>query len=178
VPRIYADAARDHQAEVIAHQPRPVAFRQADVNALAARFGLPASAAAALGPDGSTLIHAKICRLDGVRTSFGLKSGNREISLYVRRNDAGARQNVPVLVARSTSMRSATPRFLGYRRGRGSRHRLPALCADRRGCFVIFRSSASGFALTRTGGFYEIHVCVATGRAWRFDRFVVSVQHH
>ena len=101
VPRIYADAARDHQAEVVERQPRRWRSGLADVNALAARFGLPASAAAALGPAGSVLVHARICRLDGVAVlHLVYRSGTRDISLYVRRNDAGAAMDAPLQVGK------------------------------------------------------------------------------
>jgi anti-sigma factor RsiW len=111
-PRIYADAARDHQAEVVEHQPRRWRSELADVNALASRFGLPASAVAALGPAGSTLVHAKICRLDGLQVlHLVYKSGTREISLFVRRNDAGAATNAPVLVGHDYVDAFRTPRF-------------------------------------------------------------------
>lgn len=112
VPQIYADAARDHQAEVVEHQPRRWRAELTEVDALAARFGLPASAVAALGPSGSKLVHAKICRLDGVPVlHLVYKSGTREISLFVRRNDAGAATNTPVLLGQEYIDAFRTVRF-------------------------------------------------------------------
>jgi len=122
VPRIYADAARDHQAEVIEHQPRRWRSELAEVNALAARFGLPASSVAALGPAGSILVHARICRLDGKPVlHLVYRSGTREISLFVRRNDGGAATNTPVLVGREYVEAFRTTRFSAIVVAAGSR---------------------------------------------------------
>jgi len=122
VPRIYADAARDHQAEVIEHQPRRWRSELAEVNALAARFGLPASSVAALGPAGSILVHARICRLDGKPVlHLVYQSGTREISLFVRRNDGGAATNTPVLVGREYVEAFRTTRFSAIVVAAGSR---------------------------------------------------------
>jgi len=134
VPRIYADAARDHQAEVVEHQPRRWRSERADVNALAERFGLPASAVAALGPAGSTLVHAKICRLNGVPVlHLVYEIGRGEISLYVRRNDDRAATNAPVLVGKEYVDAFHTPRFSVIVVAAGSR-------AD---CLLFARSSAA-----------------------------------
>ncbi len=122
VPRIYADAARDHQAEVIEHQPRRWRSELAEVDALAARFGLPASSITALGPAGSTLVHAKICRLDGLAVlHLVYQSGTREISLFVRRNDGGAATNTPLLVGQEYVEAFRTPRFSAIVVADGSR---------------------------------------------------------
>jgi hypothetical protein len=134
VPRIYADAARDHQAEVVEHQPRRWRSERANVNALAERFGLPASAVAALGPAGSTLVHAKICRLNGVPVlHLVYEIGRGEISLYVRRNDDRAATNAPVLVGKEYVDAFHTPRFSVIVVAAGSR-------AD---CLLFARSSAA-----------------------------------
>jgi len=85
VPRLYGDAARDHRLEVVEHQPRRWRSGLAEVNALAARFGLSGATLAALHPAGYTLERAKICGLDGgPALHLVYASGNREVSLYVR----------------------------------------------------------------------------------------------
>lgn len=88
VPRLYADAARDHQVEVLEHQPRRWRSGAAEVNALAARFGLSGAAVAALCPAGYKLEHAKICGLDGGPVlHLVYANGAREVSLYVLTNN-------------------------------------------------------------------------------------------
>jgi anti-sigma factor RsiW len=88
-PRLYADAARDHQMEVVQHQPRRWRSGAAEIDALAARYGLSGKAAATLGPAGFRLEHAKTCGLEG-RPVLHLvySNGAREVSLYLRRNDS------------------------------------------------------------------------------------------
>ena len=86
MPRIYADAARDHRLEVVEHQPRGWRSGLADVNDLAGRFGLSGVDVRRLAPADYRLEHAKICRLDG-EPALHLVYANsaREVSLYVRR---------------------------------------------------------------------------------------------
>jgi anti-sigma factor RsiW len=87
--RLYADAARDHRAEVLEHKPRKWRSDAAEIGALAEKFGLSSSKPWALAPDGFHLIHVKTCGLEG-RPVLHLvyADGEREISFYVRQADA------------------------------------------------------------------------------------------
>jgi anti-sigma factor RsiW len=89
VPRLYADAARDHRLEVVDRQQRRWHFESSEVNALAGRFGLSGTDVTRLAPAGYRLEHAKICGLDGEPAlHLVYASSAREVSLYVRRNSA------------------------------------------------------------------------------------------
>ncbi len=80
-----ADAARDHRAEVVEHQPRTWLTDARAIDALAARTGLSAPAAEAMAPVGYRLERGKLCRLGG-RDFLHLvySNGVREFSLYLR----------------------------------------------------------------------------------------------
>jgi hypothetical protein len=80
-----ADAARDHRAEVIEHQPRNWRTDAGAIGALAAPRGLSAAAAEALAPMGYRLERGKLCRLGGrVFLHLVYSNGVREFSLYLR----------------------------------------------------------------------------------------------
>jgi len=118
VPRIYADAARTSGGSG-EHQPARWRSERANVNALAERFGLPASAVAALGRPDRRWSMRKICRLNGVPYCYLVYAiGRGEISLYVRRNDDRAATNAPVLVGKEyvDAFTPRASRLLSWRR--------------------------------------------------------------
>lgn len=84
-PRSYADAARDHWAEVVEKQPRHWRSGPAEIETLAAQSGLSVVQVEALAPAGYWLEHAKTCGLDGQRMlHLVFTNGTQEYSLYVR----------------------------------------------------------------------------------------------
>lgn len=84
-PRMYADAARDHSAEVVNHQPRRWRSGSAEIQALTELNGLSFAQAAALAPAGYSLERAKNCGLDGQRMLHLIfTDGAREYSVYLR----------------------------------------------------------------------------------------------
>ena len=84
-PRMYADAARDHQAEVVNRQPRRWRSGSAEIRALTEPNGLSFAQAAALAPAGYSLERAKHCGLDGQRMLHLIfTDGAREYSVYLR----------------------------------------------------------------------------------------------
>lgn len=122
-PRLYTDAARDHQMEVVQHQPRRWRSGLAAMDALAARYGISGAALSALGPAGYKLDHGKICGLEG-RPVLHLvySNGAREVSLYLRRNDSKDRWNLrEAVVGREYLDAFQTGRFTAVIVGEGSR---------------------------------------------------------
>jgi anti-sigma factor RsiW len=87
---LFSDAARDHRMEVMDHQPRRWRTDPAEIDKLAARYGLSNLAAAA--PAGYRLEHAKICGIDG-KPALHLVyiNGVQEFSVYVRIGAGSAR---------------------------------------------------------------------------------------
>jgi anti-sigma factor RsiW len=84
-PRMYADAARDHWAEVVEQQPRRWRAGPDGIEPLAAQSGLGFAHAAALAPAGYSLERAKICGLDGQRMlHLVFANGALKYSVYVR----------------------------------------------------------------------------------------------
>ena len=87
VARVYADAATDHQWEVVKHQPRPWLTDPAKIAALAQQQGISDSLPPALA-SGYYLERAKICRLDGrLFLHLVYSDGTHEFSLYLRPRD-------------------------------------------------------------------------------------------
>jgi anti-sigma factor RsiW len=83
-PRIYADAARDHQKEVVEKQPRHWRTGAGEIGGLTVRVGLSYAQAAALAPAGFQLERARFCALGGqavLHLVFG--DGTRDYSLYL-----------------------------------------------------------------------------------------------
>jgi anti-sigma factor RsiW len=81
--RIVADAAQDHRAEVIEHQPRRWRTNAAEIASLAARYGL--ADVSVLTPPGYSLEHAKMCGLDRQPAlHLVFTNGSQEMSVYVR----------------------------------------------------------------------------------------------
>ncbi len=87
VARVYADAGRDHQLEVVEQQPRPWITDPEKIAALAEQQGIPGSVPLEL--DSSYhLERAKICRLDGrLFLHLVYSDGSREFSLFLRQRD-------------------------------------------------------------------------------------------
>jgi len=83
-PRWYADAARDHLAEVVERQPRHWRSGAAEIESLAVQSGLSFAQASGLAPAGYWLERAKICGIDGQRMlHLVFTNGTREYSIYV-----------------------------------------------------------------------------------------------
>jgi Putative zinc-finger len=87
VARVYADAARDHQLEVVQRQARPWIVDPAAIAALAVQQGIAGSVPLEL--DASYhLERAKVCRLDGhLYLHLVYSDGTREFSLFMRQRD-------------------------------------------------------------------------------------------
>jgi hypothetical protein len=87
VARVYADAATDHQLEVVQQRPRPWITDPAAIAALAEKQGISDS----LPPElalGYHLARAKVCRLDGrLFLHLVYSDGTREFSLFLKRRD-------------------------------------------------------------------------------------------
>ena len=92
VPQVSAvceDAARDHHHEVIDRQPRAWLSDHAQIEELAQRQGLPASAVVSLAASGYRMERGKLCRLDGqVFLHLVYTDGAQEFSVFLRPKDA------------------------------------------------------------------------------------------
>ncbi|HXO44189.1 MAG TPA: zf-HC2 domain-containing protein [Candidatus Cybelea sp.] len=87
VARVYADAARDHQLEVVLRQARPWIVDPAAIAALAVQQGIADPVPPELG-SGYRLERAKVCRLDGrLYLHLVYSDGTREFSLFLRQRD-------------------------------------------------------------------------------------------
>jgi hypothetical protein len=87
VARVYADAATDHQWEVVDRQPRPWETDPMKIASLAAQQAISEPVPAVLA-SGYRLERAKICFLDGRLFLHAVYSdGTREFSLYLRPRD-------------------------------------------------------------------------------------------
>jgi len=83
IPRIFADAARDHQREVVDRQVRKWRSAAAEIESLARQQGLAPNAVPA--PAGYRLDRARLCRLDGsVFLHLVYTDGAREMSVFLR----------------------------------------------------------------------------------------------
>jgi anti-sigma factor RsiW len=84
---VYADAAEDHQGEVIDHSPRRWFTDPAQIAAVEKYFGLSIEIPQELA-GGYHLEHAKVCQLDGKLYVHAVYTdGTREFSLYLRPRD-------------------------------------------------------------------------------------------
>ena len=89
-PRWYADAARDHRAEVVDRQPRRWRSGAAEIETLAEQNGLSFAQASGLAPEGYWLEHAKTCGIDGQRMlHLVFTNGTQEYSIYVGPHRSG-----------------------------------------------------------------------------------------
>jgi anti-sigma factor RsiW len=85
--RVYADAAEDHQDEVIDHSPRHWYTDPTQIAALGQRVGISSDIPAQLD-GGYRLEHGKICRLDGrLYLHLVYTDGTTEFSLFLRPRD-------------------------------------------------------------------------------------------
>ena len=87
VSAVYADAAEDHQMEVVDHGPRRWLSDPAQIAALAQKQGINVAVPGEL-PSGFYLKGARICRLDGrfyLHTVY--TDGTHEFSLFLRARD-------------------------------------------------------------------------------------------
>jgi anti-sigma factor RsiW len=85
--RVYADAAEDHQGEVIDHSPRRWFVDPAQIAAVEKHFGLSIDIPQELA-GGYHLEHAKICQLDGKLYVHAVYTdGTHEFSLFLRPRD-------------------------------------------------------------------------------------------
>lgn len=85
VPQVYADAAEDHQDEVVTQQPRHWLSDRAAIEALAAKQNVPARDVTALEADGYRLERAKICSLDDrIYLHLVFSSAGKEFSVFLR----------------------------------------------------------------------------------------------
>jgi anti-sigma factor RsiW len=107
VGRVYADAAQDHQLEVVEQQPRRWLTDPQQIALLGSRVGVPENAVLALAPASYHLVRGKVCLLDGYAFlhlvfSDGTPSdGSHEFSLYLRPRGVGQLPRVSWHVARS-----------------------------------------------------------------------------
>lgn len=85
VARVYADAVRDHQREVVQQEPRPWLLDRTSISALAEKQGIAGSAPFALSSGPYHLERARLCYLDG-RIFFHAvyTDGAQEFSVYLR----------------------------------------------------------------------------------------------
>jgi anti-sigma factor RsiW len=91
MPRVYADAVRDHRIEVVQHRPRRWRSGAAEIEAITSGFDLSEAQAMALAPDGFRLEYAKVCGLAGLPVlHLVYTDGAREVSVYVRRNETSS----------------------------------------------------------------------------------------
>jgi anti-sigma factor RsiW len=85
--QVYADAAGDHQDEVVQHSPRRWFTDPSQIDALAQRLGMDVVVPDELA-SGFHLEHAKICRLNGHLYLHAVYTdGTREFSLFLRPRD-------------------------------------------------------------------------------------------
>jgi anti-sigma factor RsiW len=85
--KVYADAAQDHQTEVVDHGPRHWTTDRTELAALAQRLGISLNVPEELA-GGYHLEHGKICRLDGqLFLHLVYTDGTTEFSLFLRPRD-------------------------------------------------------------------------------------------
>jgi anti-sigma factor RsiW len=85
--RVYADAAQDHQMEVVDHGPRHWTTDPTELAGLEQRLGISLHVPEELA-GGYHLEHGKICRLDGqLYLHLVYTDGTREFSLFLRPRD-------------------------------------------------------------------------------------------
>lgn len=87
VARVYADAATDHQLEVVQRQARPWIIDPAAITALAEQQGIAVQVPLELAPS-YHLERGKVCLLDGrLYLHLVYSDGTREFSLFLRQRD-------------------------------------------------------------------------------------------
>ncbi len=95
VAQVYADAAEDHQSEVVDHAPRPWSSDPAKIESLARAEGISTAIPVALA-SGYRLERGKICFLDDRRyLHLAYTDGTHEFSLFLRTRD-GEKIGAPI----------------------------------------------------------------------------------
>ncbi len=108
LPRVYADAALDHQFEVVDHQPRRWFVDPSQIVALAASQGVSQSAVMAVPPAGYHLVRAKLCWLDSrLFVHLVYSDGSDEYSLFLRHSDIGPEAVRPAPSAEPTFVQAS-----------------------------------------------------------------------
>lgn len=109
VARVYADAAQDHQLEVVNQAPRSWLFDRAAISALAQGQGIAAAVPFALSSGPYRLERAKLCFLDG-RIFFHAvyTDGTREFSVYFRVRGAEPLTGRPYEIDNGRILRTST----------------------------------------------------------------------
>ncbi|HXN65938.1 MAG TPA: zf-HC2 domain-containing protein [Candidatus Acidoferrales bacterium] len=112
--RVYADAAADHQDEVVLHAHRAWLSEPSAIAALAQSRGVPEGLPELLTPPGYQLERAKLCKLDGQVYLHLVYAGEQgEFSAFVRPRDM---QTLHGSVAETSSGKPI------YESGRGPAH--------------------------------------------------------
>jgi anti-sigma factor RsiW len=112
--RVYADAATDHQDEVVLHAHRTWLSQPSAIAALAQSRGVPKELPVLLTPPGYQLERAKLCKLDGQVYLHLVYAGQQgEFSAFVRPRDM---QTLHGSVAETSSGKRI------YESGRGPAH--------------------------------------------------------
>lgn len=89
--RVYADAAEDHRDEVTLAQPRHWRTDLAEIQSLAEKRGVPATAVDALNGSGYRLERGRICQLEThLYLHLVVTDGTREYSLFLRSTDGSS----------------------------------------------------------------------------------------
>ena len=88
VSRVYAEAAKDHQIEIVEQQPRPWLTDPAQIGSLAEQQGIAPDAVTRLASGNYRLVQGRLCFL-GYRIFLHLvfSNGGREFSVYLRQRD-------------------------------------------------------------------------------------------
>jgi anti-sigma factor RsiW len=87
-PGLFVDAAEDHSAEVVAHEPRDWVRGQTGIDQLVQRELATAGLVNALAPAGYHIDRAKVCELLGQHyVHLVYSNGGREVSFFARRRD-------------------------------------------------------------------------------------------
>lgn len=128
VPRVYADAAEDHQDEVVTQQPRRWLSDRTEIEALAMKQNVPARDVTALEAKGYRLERAKICSLDDrIYLHLVYSSAGKEFSVFLRDGES---------VNLSGAARVSSNGHQIYKSDRGDAH-VAGLQADGITAFVV-----------------------------------------
>jgi len=132
VPRVFADAADDHQDEVVTQQPRRWLSDRAAIEALAAKQNVPVQDVTALEAKGYRLERGKICSLDDrIYLHLVYSAGGKEFSVFLRDGDG-------VNLSGAPSANSAGQEI--YKSDRGDAH-VAGVQADGITAFIVTNES-------------------------------------
>lgn len=85
--QVLIDAARDHRAEIMEHQPRHWRTQMPEIEQMVERFGLTAAKAASIAPQGYRLSQVRTCGLEGQPAlHLVFTDGVQELSIYLRKS--------------------------------------------------------------------------------------------